>query len=569
MSHSDNDPLRPHKCSSSQVSIFSLSTWRALLSSAHSLTHLPYCCNNIKSLLNRTPSIPESAQVIEYIGNSSVFLEGYSTWAVSATKTTSNPHCELPPTKETLPRKLYIGESYSGACNLSNEYFSDWPGFQPLPSSAGNYLAVFVLGWSYIFSARLIETRRRTAEDQVVYTDNLAQSSHDINIGECFDLDIGCDSVSAVRWWAAVLAGGRGWQATLFREDGTYFSPWEFHLSDSHFRICYHKELPSSFPNLEAPSSTEAQEYLYKTARRHNAFDQMICALAATMTLPAHNRFGAPVTLPKPICGYGSREDTEVLYSDQIPTSTEIPHYMAFSGTSGLLASCLFGGFWEPGISCNLTSEWLNPAMKELTSIIFKSKQFLPIVWAMSERRPKVASLWLGAAITGLLPRILQVAQTFLPTIYLEAVAWTDSPQSFMDPPNHRYIKPRRTGGRVMIPREDEFRLLYLTDTLSDVYGNPPLCPYPPFGEVDIQHTSLPARLHFSCNHRLVYRSWEWQCKNGQSLSDFGTPNDPRPPKTTFKSSSLPKIWMITGVAYSATLHSSCIVSLMQQVSGT
>jgi hypothetical protein len=115
-----------------------------------------------------------------------------------------------------------------------------------------------VLGWSYIFSARLIETRRRTVEDQVVYTDNLAQSSHNINTGEYFDLDIGCDSVSAVRWWAAVLVGGRGWQATLSREDGTYFSPWEFHLSDSHFRIYYYKELPSSFPNLEAPSLTEA-----------------------------------------------------------------------------------------------------------------------------------------------------------------------------------------------------------------------------------------------------------------------------------------------------------------------
>lgn len=233
------------------------------------------------------------------------------------------------------------------------------------------------------------------------------------------------------------------------------------------------------------------------------------------MTLPTHNRFGAPVTLPKPICGHGSCQDTEVIYSDQIPTFTEIPHYMAFSGTSGLNASCLFGGFWEPGIPCNLTSEWLNPAMKELTSILFKSKQFVPIVWAMSKRRPTVASLWLGATITGLLPRILQVSQTFLPTIYLEAVAWIASPQSFMDPSNNRHIKPRQTGDRVMISREDEFRLLYLTDTLSNVYGNPPLCPYPPFGEVDIRHTSLQVSLHFSCNHTLVYRSWEWQCRNG------------------------------------------------------
>lgn len=91
-----------------------------------------------------------------------------------------------------------------------------------------------MLGWSYIFFARLIETRRRTAEDKVVYTDVSAQLSHNINTAERFDLDIGCDSIHAVRWWAAILAGGRGWQATLSRESGTYFAPWEFHLSDSH-----------------------------------------------------------------------------------------------------------------------------------------------------------------------------------------------------------------------------------------------------------------------------------------------------------------------------------------------
>ncbi|PLB54075.1 hypothetical protein P170DRAFT_397106 [Aspergillus steynii IBT 23096] len=545
MSHSDCDPLRPDKLSSSQVSIHSLSTWRALLSSAQSSTHLPHCCGNIKSLLSQTPSIPESAQVIEELGNGSLFIQGYSTWSVSAINEQPNPHCELPPIKQTLPRKIYIGESCPGTCDLSNSYFPEWPGLQPLSNTTGNYMAVFLLGWSYVLSARLIEVRRRTAKDKVVYTDNMAPSSHDVIGGEYFDLDIGCDCISAVRWWAAILAGGRGWQAAFEREHGTYFSPWEFHLTDSSFRIRHDTNMSSSSSNLEPPSSAEAQEYLFKMARRHNAFDQLICAVAGAMTLPTHNRFGASVTLPKPIIGSGSRQDTEVLYSDQIPTPAEIPHYMAFSGTSGLLASCLFGSFWEPGIPCNLTSEWLNPAMKELTSTLFQSKQAVPIIWAMSKRRPNVASLWLGATITGLLPRILKVSQTFLPTSHLEAVAWTGSPQSFMDPSNHRSIKTRRKGSAVMISRGDEFRLLYLTDTLSDVHGNPPICPYPPFGEVDLQQTSLQVRLHFSCNHRLVYRSWEWQCRNGQSLSDFGMPIDSRPPRTASKLSLLPSIWTL------------------------
>lgn len=177
--------------------------------------------------------------------------------------------------------------------------------------------------------------------------------------------------------------------------------------------------MSSFFSVLEPPSSAKAQEYLLKLARQHNALDQLVCALAAAMTLPEHNRFRASITLPKPITGQDSTQHTD--YSDQIPTFAEIPQYMAFSSTSGLLASCLLGTFWEKNITCNLASQWLNPAMEEITSTLSQSKPSFPIVWAMSERRPNLASLWLGATITGLLPRLVQASQSFLPTVYLEA----------------------------------------------------------------------------------------------------------------------------------------------------
>jgi len=569
MSHA-SDPLRPQEFASFQVSTFSQSTWRTLLRSSRSLTHLPYHCSNIKSLLNQTPSIPESAQVMETIGNDSVFLEGHATWTVSSTNKKLNHNCELPPTKKTLSRKVYIAESRLGVCNLSSDYFSEWPGFQPLTNPVGNYLAVFVLGWSYVLSSRLIELRRKTTEDRIVYTDNMAQwdSSLDTNTGDYFQLDIGCDRVAEVRWWAAVLAGGRGWEATLTRESRAYFPPWECHLSSSAFRVCHHAELPSSIPILEPPSSAEAQEYLSNFARQHDAFDQLIYALSATLTLPMHNRFGASIALPRPISGHRLRQQTEMIYADQIPTFDEIPRYMAFSGTSGLLSSCLFGGLWEPGIPCNLASQWLDPAMKEIAPILFQSRQSFPVIWAMSERRPNLASLWLGATITGLLPRIFQVSTSFLPTIYLEGVAWTQSPQSFMDPSNHRIVKIRKIGDKDMISREDEFRLLFLTDTLSETYRNPPLCPYSPFGEVDVRHTSLQVRLHLSCDHRLAYRSWEWQCQKGESLSDFGTPVELQSFKMPFKPSSLSSIWMVTGIAYASMFRQSLwTVSLTQPVS--
>jgi hypothetical protein len=247
---------------------------------------------------------------------------------------------------------------------------------------------VFVLGWSYILSAKLIELRGRTSEDKVVYTDDMAQWNigHE-NTGEYIELDTGCESVAEARWWAAILAGGRGWQATLTRGSEAYFPPWECHLNSNSFRIRHHTELQtqSSFPTLAPPSSAIAQQYLHNFARHHDAFDQLICALAATMTLPMHNRFGAAVVLPRSMKRHGSPQQTETIFADQIPTFDDIPRYMAFSATSGLRSSCLFGGLWEPGIPCNLASEWLGPAMKEITPLLFHLMQSFPVIWALSE----------------------------------------------------------------------------------------------------------------------------------------------------------------------------------------
>lgn len=518
------DLLRPNFLLAFKTLTRSQSTWQTLLSSVQSGTDLPYPCCNVKALLNKTPSIPQSIEVTECSGTKSLSLEGYSRWSVSPAYKLPSHTCELPPIKTTLSRKVYIGESRPKTCSLSAEYISEWTGFQPLSEPMSNYLSVFVLGWSYILSARLIEIRRKTAHDKVVYTYNQTQWDRPDGdqAGNHFDLDIGSDSYAEVQWWAAVLAEGCGWEATLARDGREYYPPWECHLNNSPFRLRHCAQMPSSIATIEPPSSAEAQQYLFNFARYHDAFDQLIGALAAAITLPSHNRFGSSVVLPKPIKRHSARHNTALVYANQIPTADELPHFMALSCTSGLIASCLFGSFWEPGIPCNLASQWLHPPTKKIFPPFIQSKNFRPIICAMSQRRPNVASLWLGSTITGLLPRIFQVSRTFLPTIYLEATIWTGSPQSFMDPNYHRLTPVKKIDGLDMISREDEFRVLFVTDVHSETYGNPPLSPYPPFGLVDVQNTSLNVRLHLSCDHRPNYTSWDWQCQNGQVLRDFG-----------------------------------------------
>lgn len=99
-----------------------------------------------------------------------------------------------------------------------------------------------------------------------------------------------------------------------------------------------------------------------------------------------------------------------------------------------------------------------------------------------------------------------------------------------------------------MISREDEFRLLFLTDVNSEIYGNPPLSPYPPFGSVNLESTSLEVRLHFACGHKLVYQSWDWRCQP-EAISDFGMSWGSDPEKLKSKANSLQLIWIVAAVA--------------------
>lgn len=136
----------------------------------------------------------------------------------------------------------------------------------------------------------------------------------------------------------------------------------------------------------------------------------------------------------------------------------------------------------------------------------------------MAARRPNSAPLRLGLVLTGMLPRIQSVSSSYMPTACLEATIWTKCSQSFMDP---EFYKESRISSYAtvekLIPREDEFRLLYLTDVKSERYGPRPLSPYAPFGMVKLNQTALEVQLHAFCGQRLSYSHWVWCRLDGKT----------------------------------------------------
>ncbi|PGH11056.1 hypothetical protein AJ79_05098 [Helicocarpus griseus UAMH5409] len=315
-----------------------------------------------------------------------------------------------------------------------------------------------------------------------------------------FLIPVGDADEQGLQWWAAVLAKGRGWRATLAQAD-----------RDLDYR---------------PPSSMQAWNYLLRLAQTHSAVDQLVGAFTATLTIPIYQRFGAAVTFPQPHLGTGPSRKIEPSYLSKVPSFDELPYFMTLACIPRAISSSLFGTFWEPGVPCKLVSEWLYTPLQNVLQPLVDQEKWHVIVQIMAARRPNLAPLWLGSAITGLLPRLLKVCMNSIPPVSLEAIVWTQSPQSFMDPT----FRPKTNAYRSfrleqVIRREDEYRLLYMTGCNSDEYGAAPLCPYSPFGLVTLQGTALNVRLHSSCGHNLSYNHWMWQgqWKDGtRYLEDYG-----------------------------------------------
>jgi hypothetical protein len=262
------DALRPNPQQLATVCQRSSRVWHALKIHAASTRHFPASCIHIDSLLHNTPSIPPSWRNLEeFVDANTLCLEGFSVW-----KLNGNP-CVLDNKRSTLSR-VVIGSRQPQFCSLSEDFVPDWIGVNSSSSRRGNHLFALVLGWCYVLSARLLETRKASDADKVYYTDNTTTSTVDQATSKYAVLTSFDDPVEC-RWWAAVLSKGRGWGATVLRDGQEFHSPWSCHLD---VEVDFHHDIPPDMARCPGnpPSSAQAQRYLYNFAWRRGIEDLFV-----------------------------------------------------------------------------------------------------------------------------------------------------------------------------------------------------------------------------------------------------------------------------------------------------
>ena len=100
------------------------------------------------------------------------FIEAFLTWQVS-----SDNNCGVNANERIVPTDVQIGVQEPTRYRLGDHCFRSWPQDGDQRPKITNYMGVLTLGWSYIFSACLIEMQSRDGA-AVSHTDFTAVGYH-------------------------------------------------------------------------------------------------------------------------------------------------------------------------------------------------------------------------------------------------------------------------------------------------------------------------------------------------------------------------------------------------------
>ncbi|EKD21001.1 hypothetical protein MBM_00114 [Drepanopeziza brunnea f. sp. 'multigermtubi' MB_m1] len=208
------------------------------------------------------------------------------------------------------------------------------------------------------------------------------------------------------------------------------------------------------------PSSEAALRDLADSVMHHYIDNQCPAALAAALTFPFLGDRSAKLPLPN--------TTSQSILPPARCTLVTRAGCMSFSAA---LSSTL-----KPPATLSVPGS--NQSWKSSTRLV-KTGDFESVAVShhcrhYGRRQPKLAALWMRAAISGVADYFLRCVNLGLAAIEFDAAAWTGTTNSFIslvpdDRPGLEEEEDRE------LPRSDECRLLFLTD--AEGHSRIPICP--------------------------------------------------------------------------------------------
>ncbi|EFE39944.1 conserved hypothetical protein [Trichophyton verrucosum HKI 0517] len=475
------DAVRPAKSAQRAMFERGFRAWSGLVDTARKATGLPDSCFDLNMLAD-VPSLSPGLDLKAEDGW--LRATGTSTWATDGSDNSVY-----------IEKQIDIDISRRWPTNITltdrDLDYCSWFG------RADNHIAVLVLAWAYILSARWTElvsgaVLEYNNNSQIVDGDHVIS----VNTGKVND--------DAARWWAAVLSQD-GWEAYIPSDESRFKSPWSIALkSPVRFRLSHQGE---TLVQPKAISSVDALGYIKEYCNFHGVTDQCYAALSVALLLPRLSSRGRNVPLPIPklnheACVSGiikERASHEQLYEFKY-----LDKFLVLScntkGVCGLLSSI----FYDPKVACNFASPWVQAIVAAI-----KHVGDTQIIHVMAARSPHLAFIWLGAIITGFHNDVVRDGRFGLIPIEPHSAMWTGTIQSFMQEP---LSKPLVTDG--YISRANECRLLHIIQ--DEFHERWPLSPWHPFGQTALEDTEPSVRSNVEkVTGGLVYAKWRWASKEG------------------------------------------------------
>lgn len=133
-----------------------------------------------------------------------------------------------------------------------------------------NHLTVLVLAWAYALSARWTSIISGAAPLQYTASQAKWAGTRHLQKDEASVIvQLGSINDEAARWWAAVLAPGQGWKATISHKQYRFLSPWTVSLDSTRPILLSRNSWPDSPILGTCPPFEVAVQYIAEYSALH------------------------------------------------------------------------------------------------------------------------------------------------------------------------------------------------------------------------------------------------------------------------------------------------------------